>query len=117
MPSPLRHALLSFASALAAPVLAEEPPQVERVEIAGTHQMPAGSYLFYVSTKPGDRYDEVRLRGDFRRLWDTGFLDDLRLEVLVGPEAIVPPAADPAQRARENLVHVLFNHNDFVTVR
>ncbi|WP_197489150.1 DUF1553 domain-containing protein [Planctomyces sp. SH-PL14] len=28
-----------------------------------------------------------------------------------------PPAAAPGQRARENLVHVLFNHNDFVTVR
>lgn len=34
-----------------------------------------------------------------------------------GPAASVPPSADPAQRARENLVHVLFNHNDFVTVR
>lgn len=29
----------------------------------------------------------------------------------------VPAAKDSAQRARENLVHVLFNHNDFVTVR
>lgn len=29
----------------------------------------------------------------------------------------LPAAADSAQRARENLVHVLFNHNDFVTVR
>jgi len=27
------------------------------------------------------------------------------------------PAADPIMRARENLVHVLMNHNDFVTVR
>jgi hypothetical protein len=34
-----------------------------------------------------------------------------------GPAASVKPAADPAQRARENLVHVLFNHNDFVTIR
>jgi hypothetical protein len=29
----------------------------------------------------------------------------------------VPPAADPAQRARENLIHVLMNHNDFVMIR
>jgi hypothetical protein len=29
----------------------------------------------------------------------------------------VPPANDPAQRARESLVHVLLNHNDFVTIR
>jgi hypothetical protein len=27
------------------------------------------------------------------------------------------PSADPALRARENLVHVLLNHHDFVTVR
>jgi hypothetical protein len=31
--------------------------------------------------------------------------------------ADVPPSDDPALRARENLVHVLMNHNDFVTVR
>jgi hypothetical protein len=34
-----------------------------------------------------------------------------------GPAAGVPPSADPAQRAREDLVHVLLNHNDFVTIR
>jgi hypothetical protein len=34
-----------------------------------------------------------------------------------GPAASVPPAALAAQRAREDLVHVLFNHNDFVTIR
>ena len=34
-----------------------------------------------------------------------------------GPAASVPPSTVPQQRARENLVHVLFNHNDFVTVR
>ena len=27
------------------------------------------------------------------------------------------PSTDPHQRARENLVHVLFSHNDFVTIR
>jgi len=34
-----------------------------------------------------------------------------------GPAASVLPSTDPQQRARENLVHVLFNHNDFVTIR
>ncbi|MSR56978.1 MAG: DUF1553 domain-containing protein [Planctomycetaceae bacterium] len=34
-----------------------------------------------------------------------------------GTASPVPPSADPQQRARENLVHVLFNHNDFLTVR
>jgi len=34
-----------------------------------------------------------------------------------GPRSSTLPAADPAQRAREDLVHVLLNHNDFVTIR
>jgi len=34
-----------------------------------------------------------------------------------GSNPQVKPASDPHQRARENLVHVLMNHNDFVTVR
>ena len=33
-----------------------------------------------------------------------------------GP-AVTPPSSDPAMRAREDLVHVLLNHNDFVTIR
>jgi hypothetical protein len=34
-----------------------------------------------------------------------------------GVEPSIEPADDPVGRARENLVHVLVNHNDFVTVR
>jgi hypothetical protein len=34
-----------------------------------------------------------------------------------GAKASVPPSTDRRQRARENLIHVLLNHNDFVTVR
>lgn len=29
----------------------------------------------------------------------------------------VPPSSEPEMRARENLIHVLFNHNEFVTIR
>jgi len=32
-------------------------------------------------------------------------------------DGYVPPADDPEMRARESLVHVLFNHHDFVSVR
>ncbi|MGO9920074.1 MAG: DUF1553 domain-containing protein [Isosphaeraceae bacterium] len=34
-----------------------------------------------------------------------------------GRASSVLPATDPAERAREDLVHVLLNHNDFVTIR
>jgi hypothetical protein len=34
-----------------------------------------------------------------------------------GAPSAVPPAGDPRRRARENLVHVLLNYNEFVTIR
>ena len=34
-----------------------------------------------------------------------------------GAKPKVEPAADPHSRARENLIHVLMNHNDFITIR
>jgi hypothetical protein len=37
--------------------------------------------------------------------------------IVGGAKTATPPSADGAQRARENLTHVLFNHNDFVTLR
>jgi hypothetical protein len=40
-----------------------------------------------------------------------------KLEVLSSEAGAVGPSSDPRQRARENLVLVLLNHNDFVTVR
>jgi predicted GIY-YIG superfamily endonuclease len=34
-----------------------------------------------------------------------------------GAKAMVPASGDPMQRARENLTLVLYNHNDFITIR
>lgn len=47
-----------------------------------------------------------------KRLADTS-----KLTSSVGANSSLPPAADPRLRARENLVHALFNHQDFVTIR
>ena len=34
-----------------------------------------------------------------------------------GTSGGLPPSTDPSLRAREGLVHVLFNRNEFVTIR
>ncbi len=34
-----------------------------------------------------------------------------------GSSGELPPSTDPSLRAREGLVHVLFNRNEFVTIR
>jgi outer membrane protein insertion porin family len=63
-----------------------EAPIVEEVDIRGNSYLQKDTLLYYVSTKPGDRYDERRVRDDFRSLWDTGFLDDMSVDVSDGPK-------------------------------
>jgi outer membrane protein insertion porin family len=95
---------IALVRAAAGPVHAQETPTVERVEVRGTRLLLKDTLLYYVSTKPGDRYDEVRLREDFRRLWDTGFLDDLRLDVLEAPGGGRVPVFQVTERLRIALV-------------
>jgi outer membrane protein insertion porin family len=80
---------LALGAALAAAppppaALAQAPAIVERIEVQNNQYLQRETLLFYISTKPGDAYDEAKLRSDFRRLWDTGFLDDLQIEVVDG---------------------------------
>ncbi len=62
--------------------------------------------------------EEVRESASYLGAQTALYQDPAKLTAFTsGPEALVKPSADPAQRARESLVHVLLNHNDFVTVR
>ena len=67
----------------------EAAPPIERIEILNNQYLQKETLLFYVSTKPGEPYDERKLREDFKRLWDTGFLDDLQVEVVDGQQGKV----------------------------
>ena len=71
------------------PAEGEAAPIVETVDIQNNQYLQRDTLLFYISTKAGDRYDERRLKDDFRRLWDTGFLDDLVLDVRDGSKGKV----------------------------
>jgi outer membrane protein insertion porin family len=62
----------------------EAVPVVERIEIVNNRYLQRETLLYYISTKPGDPFDERRLREDFKRLWDTGFLEDLQIEAVDG---------------------------------
>jgi outer membrane protein insertion porin family len=86
---------LIVALALAAPGAGFAQPQegqgplIERIEVANNQFLQKETLLFYISSKPGDPFDERKLRDDFKRLWDTGFLDDLRIEANDGPRGKV----------------------------
>lgn len=75
----------AHASAPALPEAAQTAETVEAVVIEGNDLIAADAWLAHLSVEPGDPVDREALRGEFRRLWDTGFADDLRLELRPGP--------------------------------
>ena len=74
---------LCLAVAAAAPLAAQEAA-VERIEIRGNQFLQRDTILYYVTTKVGATYSEEQLRVDFRRLWDTGFFDNIRIDSVNG---------------------------------
>ncbi len=69
--------LLLFVS----PAFSQDENHISSVRIDGNKRIATETYLYYVSIKEGDPYDEAALQNDFRRLWQTGFLDDLKIQI------------------------------------
>ena len=75
----------------------ESPPLVRTVEIAFPTQgnvsaIDPATYLFYIKTMPSrptagvwTPYDSATVLDDFKRLWATGFLDNMWIEVKDAP--------------------------------
>lgn len=64
----------------------EHKPTVEAIIIRGNRRIPAGTLKARIFSHVGDIYDEAALERDFMALWNTGFLDDVRLEVSDAPD-------------------------------
>jgi outer membrane protein insertion porin family len=54
---------------------------VESVEFRGNRRIPSSRLQSTIFTRPGDAYDVNSLERDFMALWNTGYFDDIRLEV------------------------------------
>ena len=105
---------------------AEEPERKRLLarrlsESAG--KTPAGDRIFIeraceqiLSRTPSD--DELKMCEQFLAGQASRLSEPDKLTLFsADKKAEVGPATDPLQRARENLIHVLMNHNDFVTIR
>ena len=57
---------------------------IEDIQFRGTRRIPRAGLLARIFAKPGDTIDEEVLRRDFMVLWNTGYFDDLRLELEEG---------------------------------
>jgi outer membrane protein insertion porin family len=65
---------------------AQPGPQniIERIEFRGNRRIPRDTLIGRLYSKQGDAFDVDQLRRDFMLLWNTGYFDDVRLEVEPG---------------------------------
>jgi outer membrane protein insertion porin family len=82
--SALIIALLSLPSR---PVLAQQPGgaqdvSIEEIEIRGNRRIPRESILYYVQSKPGDRYNKELIQRDFEAILNLGLFDPLKTRLL-----------------------------------
>lgn len=60
-------------------------PTIESISLRGNRRISAQTLRARIVSHPGDVYDEDALERDFMALWNTGFLDDVRLEAADAP--------------------------------
>ncbi len=54
---------------------------IERLDLVGNRSITTETMLAWISTRPGDPYDVEAVRRDVRKLWNTQFFDEVRLDV------------------------------------
>lgn len=61
-------------------LLLAQQTTIERVDIVGNHRVQEDTIRFYIQTKPGDIYDEERIKADFQALIKLKSFNDVRIE-------------------------------------
>ena len=61
-------------------------PIIEDIIFRGNRRIRSATLRARITSRPGDPYDEKILRRDFHAIWNTGFVDDIRLVVTDGDQ-------------------------------
>jgi mono/diheme cytochrome c family protein len=87
----------------------------QTVAMTADHEFIRDVFSLVLGREPTDaeRRECLRFLDEHARL----LADTKRLTAVGGKPSAVAPAADSGLRARENLVHVILNHNDFIAIR
>ena len=62
-------------------ILGQQKEFIENIEVRGTRRVPQETVKFHILSKSDDFLDPVLLRRDFRTVWETGYFDDVRIEL------------------------------------
>jgi outer membrane protein insertion porin family len=73
------------------PLLAQQQSEntISEIRIVGNQRIATETYQYYITSKVGSPYGAATVREDFKRLWQTGFLNDLKIETENTPSGVI----------------------------
>ena len=77
---------LLLLSASFAGELRAAPETIEQIIVQGLNRMDIQAFMWLFQVEEGEAYDEGKIRGRFRVLWDKKLFEDISIEREVGPE-------------------------------
>ncbi|HEV2490016.1 MAG TPA: outer membrane protein assembly factor BamA [Candidatus Acidoferrales bacterium] len=86
LPAPPARAQQTSPSQAQSAAPAAQQSVIERIEFVGNRRIQRDTLLARILSHPGDPYNEDAVRRDFRLLWNTGYFEDIRLEVEESPD-------------------------------
>jgi outer membrane protein insertion porin family len=82
---------------------------IATIDIAGNRRVARDDVLSYLREKPGQPFRAENLTGDVRALWDSGFFDDVQVDLTSNDRGVVLRFI---VRERPNIKEVVFEGND-----
>ncbi len=73
-------------AAPAAAPAAQGSVKIEKILLEGNDRLTQDAFLALTSVRPGEVYSEARLRQEFNKIWASGLLEDLSIDVTDGKE-------------------------------
>ena len=95
--------------------LIQDTARILARQLSGEHDFVSAAFETVLARNPTT--SESKRCREFLQTHAERFLQDPGPVFQEGGTATLAPATDPVVRAKENLIHVLFLHNDFVTIR
>ncbi len=62
---------------------------IEKILLKGNRRVTRDTIFFYLKSKEGSVYSKVKLRNDFKKLWDTGFFKNIKIDVNPGKDGYI----------------------------
>ncbi len=53
---------------------------ISKIVLTGNDRLTQDAFLALTSLRPGDPYDEAKIRSEYTKIWESGLFEDLKIE-------------------------------------